>query len=566
MQVMDTLFPASDLKAPLLQVILTELASLRCERRRAAKIVLRVMGSLQSGELERAELTSLLIGILSNDHQLNELPALLYRFCGASAEYAGVIIDSLLKAIHVERDTSITALYVGILSAVNGLTPQLAENLLELLGNRTRTAKGLLLDSEFYKSMEPILRNTVEAIERGEEYGSIVMRRPILSEEIVELPFLDCSPNNMISINAAKSLFLLLSCGLSTDLCTRSVPILLAVISGCPSEKLNMLEPAIVPILSLNCGGAFSILYALPHHRLLSILNDFLLLASDDFLLDFSGRISIEHDANSIRQIVNDSGISDLSLLCTSLGAFESNHFTDVLKQLLTPPPAKVRIEQSESDVAMEIEGDSSRAFSEETVTDFTWDSLEIVAARVLDDARLQHVNGVALLFKLIKRADCHNKGVLAVVVTRCCLDMGFGDQLIDYLHHNDQGPPLERSIMHAIFNTLYEAENTLLSKFISRSLSRIDTQNVQLNFIFSYGACRVLFQRRFSAWRELLGSLLDFLLIVEGDFDDSDLEFLAPSTRSDLANEVPVVLVRIISAGDILITIVECFKWLSRS
>ena len=547
---MDTLFPVSELKTQLLRVIVDDLSSLRYERRRAAKVVLRVMRSEQSKDLGRDEMTALLTGILSNEHQLPELSALLHRFCGSSREYASVICNALLQAIHVESDTSTIVSYVDILMGINGLTTQVTEGLFELVGNRSRTAKDLMLDAGFRKSMEQLSLRAVEAIEEGVEYGGVVVKGPVSNETLPGQQFLECSATHVISLSAAKALLLLLSCGLSTELNLRIIPPLKAALSGCSSDQLHVLEPAIVSLLSLNNNYDFSILYEIPFPRLLSIINDSMLSVSDDCLLDFSRRISSSHDMSATRQIIVDSAITDLSYLYTILQSLESNRFTEALEQLLSDPSSRVNDKDAGIEVAMEV-GGASGAPDDETTAAFDLNSVEAVAINILKDACTQHVNGVPLVFKLVERADCLNKSVLAGVVTQTCLDEGFGDQLIEYLtHNNEEGQPLEKSTLRTVFNILYQVDDSTLSKFVSRSLSRMDAQNAQLNFIYAYGACRILYERKFSAWRELLGSLLDFLLIVEGDFEDADIELLAPISRSDMVIELPTVLVRIISAG----------------
>ena len=551
-RVMDTLYPVSELKKQLLQVILLDLASSRYDRRRAAKIVLRVLGNTQSKDLERSEVTALLLRILSNESELKEINGLLQRYCGSSAEYADLVCDSITSAIKIEPDTSTLALYVDILLQIRGLSGPIPESLTELLGTRSRIARAMLSDIAVLEKIEPLVVRIVEAIEKGVEYGGVVTKLPISSKVIADRTFIALGTTLAISLSAVKALLHFLAIGSPTELSSRIVSSLKMALSGCSTELLIELKPSISALLSANDASVFSVVYSIPLPILLNTINDFLISTSDNFLVDFSRQVS-SHDINGIQQIIDDSGVKDLSFLLACFKSYECNGFTKTLERLISAASSSVHVTESvDSDVAMEVVGHSSKSADDESTPSFDLISLNRVVGCILQDARTQHENGIPLVFNLVEKSCCQNKGVVAAMVTKCCLDNGFGDQLIDFILRNDEGLPLERSVVYAVFHTLYKADNSTLSKSIFRSLSRMDVHHAQLNFIFAYGAFRILFRRKFPSWREFLGGLLDFMLIVEGEFDDADIDFLSPCTRSDLAHELPLVLVKIVSSGDI--------------
>ena len=541
----------------MLEVILLDLSSARIDRRRAVKVVLRVMEKMSSKEAVRDAQSMLIAATNSSD-----CSPILHRLSDLCNDYKSVVRDSLYRAIRVEGDVVNIADYCNLLLILEGPSVPLAECLIALIGDRIGVAGSLFHNDSFLRFVEIVLVEFIAAIQRRKEYGRILLDRNSATEQLSDLEFVEVDSSYMISLQGLKALLFLLSKGALAPQIMGITPTLKSALSNCSSRAFTCMEPAVAMVTAMSDLSITSVLNNVPFSRMLHVLNDHLSSVSDAYLDDFIKRLSSTNDGYGIHQVLKDSGITDLSYMHSCLKSYDSSIYSQEVEQSDSIITTKEEIIEPLSSAPMEL------TFPHDLgcISSLDENLLNVGSTiiNILEQAQAKNINGIHYIFQLIESSRCKNKSLLVVITTKACINQGYGDQLIDYMFHS-QTESLKTSVLRSVLETFFNSENAVLGKLISRSLSRIDIQNVQLTFLFAYGACRVLAQRKFSSWREIIGSLLDFLLVVEGDFDDMEMDLLAPLSRSNVAGEIPFLLVKIISGGRMLLFSIDDNEVLDR-
>lgn len=528
----------------LLAVLMEDVKSPVSSHRRAFRMLLAVMATLQTENIDLLNDTSTRTTLLQAFSSTADPLEFLLRLSETSAKYKCIIRGALLEATRVETELSGIGKLFAHCKSLHASVHEVTAAVLGFCANR-RALAAQYYSSEYadVTAVQNVILASLQ--QRSNLHTLIVFESPVSADSAsyIRVPAL----LGLVHINVL--LFCLFAASYNATPLADIITVLTAQVSR---SQWSRVTPAYLRLMQSHDPIACT---RYVHYFPLEILLALLIANAPSVSNEYFSALSTALESASpqlLKATFNNLGTADTALFiqlwrsrgiqCAWFNILETASTTSSIRCV---PDEDMEIATSGECLSLAPE----------------WKDLSQVSTlctNALTNATKQGTIGIPALFSTILASESKpQRRLLADSASASCITEGFESALLEYLFCDS--PPVDAEIYTDILVKLLTLPPNLLKSLMMKACATLHrSSNTTVNLLFTFCASERLFATLLTErgqWSSLISQLLEFLLEVEYSHDSSEATaifttLLSDTHRNNLELEFSKLLTRVLTQG----------------